>query len=162
MTPIEVALSFLGATEKPNNGGFYNERLQALMTTAGHKPGEAWCCYFMEACFCEALKEREAELRKIFSASCVTTFNNFQAAGYTITKVPFVGALGILRKYKDGEPTWQGHAILVLEVIDQLHYRSIEGNTNASGSREGTLVGVQPRSTKFRSNGLNLMGFIKI
>lgn len=164
MTALEYAKTFIGEKEKPNNGGFYNPKLQEIMTRAGHKYGEAWCAYFMEACFCEPIKgtTKEAELRILFSASAVSTYGAFKKNGYKISMIPTVGALVIYRKFKDGQGGWQGHAGIVSEVINEVQFRDIGGNTSAAGSREGTIVGENPRSTKFRSTGLNVMGFITI
>lgn len=165
MKAIEIAKTFIGEKEKPGNGGFYNEKLQAIMTEAGHKRGEAWCCYFAEACFCESAKlagdiDRLKKLRYLFSANCVVTFNNFKDAGFKISKTPVVGALVIFRKIVEGKPTTSGHAGICSTLINSGSFTAIEGNTNRDGGREGDSVRDKMRFIRKVYNGLELMGFV--
>ena len=162
MNVIETALQYWGEKEKPGNAGFYNEKLQAIMTKAGHKKGEAWCAYFAEAVFCEAMPDREEELRALFSASTVKTFENFRKANFIISKIPVMYSLVIWRRYVNGIAQWQGHAGIVCSVQDELNFKSIEGNTNSDGSREGDSIQIKNRSTAIKKTGLNIMGFVII
>lgn len=168
MKASEVAKTFVGEKEKPGNSGFYNQRLQELMTKAGHKTGEAWCCYFAEACFVEAAggdtTERGKLLRTLFSANCVQTWKNFVKAGFKTSMTPVVGALVIFQRRKNGVPTSQGHAAIVKEFSPATPniFTSIEGNTNSTGSREGDSVQIKRRSMAISPNGLNPLGFVII
>ena len=171
MKAIDISRVFIGEKEKRGNAGFFNPKLQLIMTEAGHRAGEAWCCYFCEAVFCEAAQqagheEREKELRKLFSANCVQTFRNFVKSGkYKVSKTPIAGALVIFQKMKQGLPTSSGHAAIVEDVApggDTTHFTTIEGNTNSSGSREGDSVQRKKRSTKPMINGLSVLGFVVI
>lgn len=172
MKVIEIGLPFIGEKEKPNNGGFYNEELQKMMTEAGHRKGEAWCCYLMEALFVKAYPERESVFRLFFSGSCVQTFRNMRdgvktknglvKSPFTISQKPVVGALVLWQKYKDGQPTGLGHAALCYEATTETIFRTLEGNTNRDGSREGTMILPKVRSTAWQQNGLNVMGFVII
>lgn len=162
MNAIEVAREFIGQKEKPNNGGFYNPRLQKLMDKAKHKEGEAWCCYFAEAVFCEAYPEREEELRELFSANCVQTAKNFEAAGYDVGLIPVEGALVIWQRFVNGRPTTSGHAGILEIAQNNTSFISIEGNTNEAGSREGELVLPKSRTTNRVATGLNVIAIIDI
>jgi hypothetical protein len=61
---------------------------------------------------------------------------------------------------KNGKPQTTGHVAVVVDV-DKIGFTTVEGNTNASGGREGIEVALKKRSYKFyEPNGLQLMGFI--
>lgn len=152
---IEIARKYIGEKEGHNNSFDENTPLGKILKAAGQIDGEPWCCYFMEAIFVETL-------RALFSASTVTTFHNFKKAGYEISDIPQVGWMVIWQRYKNGEPTWQGHAGMVTKVVDETSFVSIEGNTNSEGSREGNSVQEKVRTTTRTENGLNVLGFIKI
>ena len=166
MTPIEVAKKFLNQAEltgnkfkdDPNVVGDLGE----LLKKAGHKDGEAWCCYLMEVVFCEALPDKEAKLRKLFSASCTQTLKNFKAAGYFISDKPIVGALAIWVNVKDGVEQWTGHAGICTAVVSATQFKSIEGNTNSDGGREGKFVLPKSRTVARVKNGLQVKAFIVI
>ena len=150
---IEIAKKYLGQKELPGNIFDPKSPLGKIIIEAGQKNGEAWCCYFTEAVFVETL-------RTLFSASTVQTFHNFKKAGYEITEGPKVGALVIWQRYKDGKPTWAGHAGIVTKVNPDGSFVTIEGNTNSEGSREGDSVQEKVRKNVKVDNGLNVLGFI--
>jgi hypothetical protein len=51
--------------------------------------------------------------------------------------------------------------VAVVVGFNDLGFTTVEGNTNASGGREGIEVALKKRSYKFyEPNGLQLMGFI--
>lgn len=172
MKAIETARRFVGEKEKTGNSGFNNLELQTIMSAAGHKKGEAWCAYFAEAMFVKAYPELEGVLREFFSGSCVRSFKNFRdgvktksgvkKAPFNITKTPVAGSLVLWQRFRDGQPTGLGHAGIVSEVVSETLFKSIEGNTNSTGSREGDSVQIKSRTTSWTQNGLNVMGFIII
>lgn len=162
MKQIEVAKKYVGQKEKPGNDFDLDTPLGRLVKEAGHKDGEAWCAYAMEGVFCEAFPAKNAELRQLFSASAVQTFNNFQDAGYDIHDIPKVGDLVIWQRYKDGKKTWQGHMGMVTKVESTGAFYTMEGNTNSKGSREGNAFQEKLRKRIMTDNGLNIMGFITI
>ena len=162
MSVIEIAKSYLGKTEKPSNAGFNDKIFEEKMKEVGFEKGQAWCCYFAELCFKEAIKDRYIGIEGLFSASTVQTFQNFKKAKYEISNKPIEGALVIWQNYKDGKPQWSGHAGVCVEVIDDTTFKSIEGNTNDDGSREGYEVALKTRKVKEVKNGLKVLGFIKI
>lgn len=155
MKQIEIAKRYLGQKEKPNNDFDIDSALGKILKDAGHKDGEAWCAYFMEAVFVETYRD-------LFSASTVQTFDNFKKAGYEISDTPKVGWLVIWQTYKGGKPQWSGHAGLVTKVNPDGSFSTIEGNTNSDGGREGTSVQEKVRKNVRVENGLNILGFINI
>lgn len=162
MKPSEVAKQYIGFEEKPANTGFKNAEFEKKMKAVGFESGHAWCAYFAELCFKEAYPEKNKELDKLFSASAVQTFFNFQKAGYKISATPVADSLVIWQNQKAGKPMWNGHAGIVSEVIDKATFRSIEGNTNDDGSREGYEVALKKRTTGTKLNGLQVLGFVII
>lgn len=162
MKQIEVAKKYLGQKEKPGNDFDLDTPLGRMLKEAGHKDGEAWCVYAMEGIFCEASPAQNEELRALFSASAVQTYHNFKEAGYDAHDFPRAGDLVIWQRYKDGKPTWQGHAGLVVKVDSTGAFYTYEGNTNSAGSREGTVFTEKLRKRIKTDNGLNILGFITV
>lgn len=161
MNVIEIAKSYIGETEKPNNAGFNDQLFQKKMEEVGFIKGQAWCSYFAELCFKEANQKDWWKLEALFNASAVKTFDNFKKAEYKISDKPFVGALVIWQQQKAGKPQWQGHAGIVVEASGDT-FKSVEGNTNDGGGREGYIVALKNRKVQKVTNGLQTLGFIKI
>lgn len=157
---VEIAKKDLGKKEKPGNGGWYDEYLQKEMEKDGWSKGMAWCAFIVEKWVEEAYPWKEEALDKLFSGSAVLTFRNFKKAGYKISKTPVLGSIVVWQKYKQGVPHWSGHAGIVSEVISDKEFKSIEGNTNSKGSREGNIVAEKHRKIMKFETGLNVLGFI--
>lgn len=163
MTPQEVALKYIGETEKPGNMGFNDADFEKKMQAVGFQKTHAWCAYFAELVFKEAFPEKFKELDKLFSAGTIQTFKNFKEASYPISAIPKDGNLVIWQTYKDGKPQTTGHAGIVVQVVDQNTFYSVEGNTNDGGGREGYIVAKKLRHVVANvQNGLKILGFIKI
>jgi hypothetical protein len=159
---VNIAKKYIGQTEKPGNAGFNSVEFETKMLAVGWEKKQAWCSYFCELVAKEALPNKAKELNKLFSASAVTTFTNFKSAGYTISSTPIEGALVVWQTQKNGKPDWTGHIGIVSKVINNVSFRSIEGNTNSDGGREGYIVADKARTIKKVQNGLQILGFIKI
>lgn len=157
---VEAARKDLGKYEKPGNSGWYDKYLQREMEKDGWSKGMAWCAFIVEKWAEEAYPNMEQKLDKLFSGSAVLTFRNFKRAGFKISDTPVLGSIVIWQKYKQGVPHWSGHAGIVSEVISDKEFKSIEGNTNSSGSREGNVVAEKHRKIVKNYTGLNVMGFI--
>lgn len=162
MKVIDTAKKYVGQFELPGNAGFKNAEFQKSLEADGWQKSQAWCCYFAEMVFEEAYPEIEKELDKLFSANCVKTLENFEKAGYYISTIPVTGSLMIMRKYVDNKPTEQGHAGIVIETINNSEWKSVEGNTNSAGSREGDSVQIKHRSLMYHPTGLRVAGFVVI
>ena len=163
MTPAEVAVKYLGQTEKPGNSGFNDAEFESKMKAVGFDKGHAWCSYFTELVFKEAYPDRVKEFDKLFSASAVQTYKNFFNAAYLTGELPRVNNLVIWQMYKDGKPQWQGHAGIVVSVKNGWIFESIEGNTNDGAGREGYIVAKHERKVfQEVKNGLKVLGFIQV
>jgi len=160
----EVAKKYLG--EKELAGNVFNDstELGKKLHAAGQKDGDPWCALFVEACLKECDPNNFAVYDKLCSASAVQTFKNFAGAKFKVVLVPEPDTIVIFQQYKDGVAQWQGHAGIVSEALEGgRQYKSIEGNTNASGGREGIEVAEKTRSVNYSvTNGLRLVGFIKV
>lgn len=159
---VQVAKKYLGKVEKPNNSGWQDAEFERRMKEVGWLMGQAWCAYAVELFFKEAFPEEYKKLERCFDASAVKTFNKFKEAGYPISQTPSVGAIVVWQTQKGGKPHWTGHCSICSEVIDNTTFKSIEGNTSASGSREGYIVAEKLRTIKKVTNGLQVLGFIKL
>ena len=95
----------------------------------------------------EAYKEFAPEmlpiLKKEFSAGTVRTFRHFKSIKWT-SKVPEEGDIVIWQTYKKGKAQTTGHAAIVMEVNGK-SIKTIEGNTNDKGGREGYIVASKNR-----------------
>ncbi len=159
------AISNLGQKEKPNNSGFLNAHFETQMKSVGFDKGESWCCLFAELCWTEAFKVYQPDLvdkvSKLFSESCMKTWGNAnEQKVFQVELTPVPGAVAIFR-HGSG---WTGHAAIVTsyDLKDKDFFRTIEGNTNAAGGREGIEVARKRRALDFtrKANQLNLQGFI--
>lgn len=161
MTLVEAARKDLGKKEKPGNTGFQDPELEKAMKAVGWQPGWAWCASIQEKWIWEAFPNLKQEVNGYFVPSATATFRNLKNAGYKVSMEPTVGALVYWQRMQDGNALWQGHAGVVSKVISPKEFMSIEGNTNAAGSREGDSV--QEKSRQVRSdvqNGLKVIGFV--
>jgi hypothetical protein len=161
---ISVAEGYLGQQEIPGNAGFVDSKFEAQMRMVGWDKGQSWCAYFTELVWKRAFGKPSTfapALDKLFSPSATATWANFKGSNIFKTgAVPRPGALVVWR-YGTG---WQGHIGIVTGGINAAtgKFPTIEGNTNASGAREGLYVMRKSRPLLFNQtgSGLNLIGFI--
>lgn len=158
---IQVAKSYLGVIEKPGNTGWFNTEFQAAMKKAGWYNTAPWCAFFVKLVWLLAYADHKgmhAVINTWFNGSAKQTFDNAKSNGTFATgTVPKPGAIVIW--LKGNGPS--GHAGIVVSV-DGNTMTTIEGNTNASGSREGDRVAEKLRTVirDWRSDGLNVYGYI--
>lgn len=160
---VTTANKYVGMKEIRGNMGWTNEAFEEKMIATGWGETQAWCAYFTELVYSEVYDPLglAKDLDKYFSGSARRTLSKFaEAEGWSTGTVPVVGAVAIWKLVKGGKDKWQGHAGIVTKVLDS-HMETVEGNTNASGSREGGLVAEKNRKYRFKvENGLALEGFI--
>ena len=160
---VEIALSYVGQKELPNNVFSNESDFGRKLHAVGQKDGDPWCALFMELVFKEAYPEKFKEFDKLFSASAVQTYKNFQAAAYPMNNLPKEGNLVIWQMQKEGVSQWQGHAGIVTSLKSTWEFTSVEGNTNEAGGREGIAVAIKERKViKDVWNGLKVLGFVQI
>lgn len=159
---IAAARSIIGKKEIPGNNGFKDPVFEKRMKDVGWNKGESWCAYTAELIWKAAFTPDHPlyqEIDKLFSGSAIKTFSNFKASPHFETgTIPRYGALSIFRHGKG----WMGHAGVVVPVINIDSFHNVEGNTNASGGREGIEVAEKVRKLNeaFKPDGLNLEGFV--
>jgi hypothetical protein len=176
MTLSEIAIKYVDEKELPNNVFTVDTPFGKKLKEAGHVDGQPWCALFGELCAKEAIPTKFEEFNKLFSASAVQTFRNFENIGYEILSMPEKDSIVVWQKYREGKPIafniddknenplGPGHLGIVCKTRG-FYFESVEGNTNAKGSREGTIVGVNQHNSQIESHrvtGLKLLGFIKL
>jgi hypothetical protein len=155
---VETARKYIGQMEKPNNSGFKDSEFEKKMKLVGFQKGQAWCNYFVELVYREALPELDKKINKLMSASTQLTWKNFGKSGlfeFEISNFPSEGDLVVWQSTKNSN---QGH-IGIVTTFDDKGFKSIEGNTNDKGGREGYIVAEKTRTLK-DTKTLRLLGFI--
>ena len=162
---IYYAKKFIGYTEISGNLGFNNPEFQQKMIDAGWKKGEPWCMYFAKVIWMDKYKKYSETLGKLLTGGTQLTYSNFinyKGSEFKVNKSPSVGDIAIWQTYVGGVPQNRGHAGIVTKVLGD-EFKTIEGNTNEGGSREGYVVAEKTRSLSkeiAQNNGLRIKGFI--
>lgn len=171
---LKWAESHIGYREFPGNQGFKDPVFDNMMRSVGFKNGWAWCALFAEACWAIPTYSGKSKvfvsISDNFSANAVRSFENFQndqTELFSIIKsgIPSPGDVVIWEKRSQGDPVkngiWTiGHAGIV-QSAEEGFFKSIEGNSNDAGGREGIEVAVKTRKYNyFDKHGLCLKGFI--
>lgn len=163
ITLSETAKQYIGQREGIGNVFKDGTTLGDKLHAAGQKDGDPWCALFGEVCAKDTFPDRFDEFNKLFSASAVQTFKNFEKSGYEVSKKALIDSIVVWQKYINGKPDWRGHLGIVSHVNIDDTFKSIEGNTNSAGSREGIEVAERPHRLAYDvNNGLRLLGFIKL
>jgi hypothetical protein len=163
MTLPEVARLDIGKKEKPGNSGFIDSLHEKELRAVGWQPGWAWCAGQVEAWVWKAFPSRISELRGLFVPSAVQTFKNLKQAGYNVSMIPTVGSIVFWQHYSAGKAEWTGHTGVVVEATNSTSFKSIEGNTNEAGGRNGDGVYLKSRTVKSDvQDGLKVIGFVTI
>lgn len=162
MQIVEIAKTYLGKKEKPNNSGFVDPVMEAELREVGWQAGWAWCACILEVIVWKAYPEQKEKVKGLFVPSAVNTYRNLLRAGYKSSLTPEVGRLVFWQRVKDGVKQWTGHCGVVSEVLSEKEFKSLEGNTNSAGSREGDGFYEKQREVKVVENGLQVIGFVKL
>ncbi len=144
----EETLAWLNAQVGYHEEGYTNRQKYAAM--AGHANGFAWCASFIAA----AMKVNKVPVpAPVLVASSRRMFDEAKLRGLvldanvTMRAVPGgdvatypirPGDIG--HKTRGLRSLYQGHVVVVKEVLGNGRFRSIEGNTNAKGSATGGSV----------------------
>lgn len=154
---------YVGRTEKKGNSGFHDAGFQKEMEAAGWYNGGAWCAFWANMVWRKAFKSNEALYKltaKLDSGSAMQTFKNYQKDGtFETGDTPRLGAKVIWSNGK-GPSGHQGIVIGVNLATNTM--TTVEGNTNAAGSREGDCVAIKLRTIErpFKETGLNVVGYV--
>lgn len=136
---LQIAASQVGVVEVPKNSNKGPE-VEAYLKRVGLGGGYAWCCAFTYWCADEAAKALGRANPVVKTAGCLDHWEKSKAAGAArITKAHAVADPGLVQPgmmfimdFGGGK----GHTGFVTEVLGG-QIRTIEGNTDASLTREG-------------------------
>lgn len=160
---IGIANNYLGQQEETGNSGFKNDLFEKKMIERGFVKGDPWCALFIELVLFEAYQGTiyEDYINRLCSKSAVETWKNFRKDGpFVCDCKPEAGTAVIWQYYKNGKRTWRGHAGIVVPVLSQQSFSTIEGNGNSQGGREGFEVVPKNRYFTKPDTGLRILGFI--
>jgi hypothetical protein len=153
MTPLifkalKIAQSQNGVQESPK-GSNAGTAVEKYLKSVGLGKGYAWCMAFVYWSVSEATKQLELTNPLVRTAGVLNQWNKI-APKYKKT-IPAVGDIFIM-DYGKG----QGHTGFVVEVLPNGILKTLEGNTNDEGSREGFEVCYKTRKTSA------IKGYIRI
>lgn len=142
---LDIARGFVGVREKGSNAG---REVEIFQRSAGIGKGEPWCAAFVYYCIYEAAK----------AMGYPDPFKDIKLKGYTVAYLEWArdngmfvtgqhtpGSLFLLYYPKLGRV---GHIGFIAGAPDDGYVPTIEGNTNAGGSRSGDGVYERRRSAK--------------
>lgn len=153
--PLVVGTNLLPFLEKSNlknqmeklskkqNAGFVDSSFEAMMRSVGWQGGQAWCAYYIKLVLMQMFSFDRAWLSKNLTGSSTGNFYNVESLNKKGDKLyqAFtdnswqIGDVFVLKNPKGG-----GHTGMVLESYGNGKVKTIEGNTNLKGSREGDRV----------------------
>jgi CHAP domain len=144
---LEKAQSQIGVQEIPKNSNA-GPAVEKYLKSVGLGKGYSWCMAFVFWCVKEAAKELNVINPLAKTAGVMDMFNKEKAL---IVSKPMSGDIFIMDFGKG-----QGHTGFVLELLPNGKIKTIEGNTNDDGSREGYKVCIRTRNIN------KIKGFIRI
>ena len=161
----EMAMNYLNQKERPGNKGWFDAKFEKSMRAIGFRTGHAWCCYFSERVWTDTAKVYNENMligiKKLFSGSTQKTFVNFKKYGpkygYEVDSKPQIGDVIIWQRKNKRS---LGHAGICVGFYDNGDMKTIEGNTNGSGSREGDGVYTKRRRLTGTSSMI-IRGYIR-
>lgn len=155
---VEVAKSYVGQEEISGNMGFKDFDFNKQMKAVGFYLGAPWCAFFAKLVW--KVSGVPKEVYDLVKPSALATMRAFVDAGYKIHAEPKPGYLVIYRKYVSNKVTTAGHVAVACWGNSQEFY-TVDGNSNASGGREGKEVVEKQREYRWKTtDGLRLIGFI--
>lgn len=139
---LHVARSQVGVQEVPK-GSNWGKVVRTYLALAGWKSPAAWCAAF--AAWCIVLAGGKKSL--LWTAGLASTFRLYDWANKNgrLFHTPERGDLFVWSSAKGGHT---GFVVEVYETRGVIHIRTIEGNTNDEGSREGYEVCERRRSIR--------------
>jgi len=163
---VELARSYIGQEETPNNSGFKNAWFQALMEKIGWIKSQSWCAYFAKSCWYTAFLELDPVGAKLIlkyaNGSSLQTYYNFaKSKEFHVQTFPVPGALVIFR---EGNSASGHEGVVTPTMLTSTGFNFVSGNTSVTGavSREGKIVAEKYRKLNlpYNPNGLNIIGFV--
>jgi hypothetical protein len=161
-----AAKKWVNVGENGVNASFTNSVFQEMMKKVGWKSGEAWCMYLAKAVHMDAFKKESANINSILTGSTQTSWNNAKNDTTGTYKVVTSGnpQKGDIAIWQNTSNPSTGHAGIVIGRSGET-FKTVEGNTNLAGSREGDKVLIKERplayGEKISGSNLKLLGFIR-
>lgn len=144
---IKIAQSQIGVQEYPK-GSNAGKQVEKYLAAVGLGKGYAWCMAFVYWCILQVFLARAAKI----PLKCTGGVRDqYIYCKKWVVATPQAGDIFII-VYANGT----GHAGFVEKVLPNGYIQTIEGNTNADGSREGYAVCRRTRRIK------DITGFIRI
>lgn len=145
---LKIAQSQNGVQEVPRNSNA-GPAVESYLKSVGLGKGYSWCMAFVYWCVKEAAKQLNTASPLVKTAGVLRQWNEV-APNMKYVK-PNVGDIFIM-DYGKG----QGHTGFVVELLPNGNLKTIEGNTNDEGSREGYEVCYRTRKQS------QIKGYIRI
>lgn len=139
---LKIAKSQMGMGEVPR-GSNWGEPVQTYLNSVGIHSPAPWCMAFVYWCAEEASKQLGVE-NPLFKTGHVLTQLN-KSKPLQVVGNPIRGDIFIM-DFGGGK----GHTGFVSEITGNV-IQTIEGNSNATGSREGVVVCAKPNGRKISS-----------
>lgn len=140
---LKVAATQLNVREQGTNAG---PEVRAYLASVGLGVGHSWCMAFVCWCFKQAADQLGIENTVPVSAGVLDHWQRGQEVPRALILKPalFMANPALLQPgmvfYHHNTPKgWQGHTGLI-ERVEGNWVHTLEGNTNAAGSREGDGV----------------------
>jgi|ERR1019366_202397 hypothetical protein len=163
---IKIAESLLYIREKTGNND--HPMIDKMLDYLGLPHHLSWCLAFCLWCFHSAFNPMpypkiarcSTFLERVESQPWKYEVFSSEDVAWGIKKVT-PGTIMIFSHSKvNGKNNWNGHAALVMEQVNPRLFKTIEGNTNAAGSREGDGVYKKTRTPK--QGTMLLEGFVRV
>lgn len=147
-----------------NNKGFVNASFEAMIKSVGWQGGQAWCAYYVKLVFMQMYSFDRVWLSKNISGLAMgnlVTIENLNKQGDRRYVASRSNDVQIGDVFCMQYPSGGGHTGIVTEILSAsgngFKVKTIEGNTGASGTREGDKTMPLTRTLTI---GQNTMGGI--
>jgi peptidoglycan hydrolase-like protein with peptidoglycan-binding domain len=164
---LQTAQSFVGQKEIRGNMGFKDAFFMRLMESVGWRTTWSWCSLFCKLVYTEAYKKLGLDpkaITKYISPSVQKTRANFIKAGNPLQTNWRNVKPGAYISWVSASDRSKGHTGILVEFLDNgKKMKTIEGNTNSEGSREGDSVAIKTRGAEIGKGGsLILQGWFNV
>jgi hypothetical protein len=157
-----TALKYVEQKEIKGNMGFKDKAFDKLMRLVGFYNTAPWCAFFVKFCIRQYYGEKSRILNFI-GGSALTNYEKLEDNGFVTSAIPKQGCIVVWRMYKNGRPQGRNGHIGIVGSFNPTSFDTVEGNTNASGGREGDCVATKIRGYNWtENNGLRLLGFVHL
>mgnify|MGYP003733501977 CR=1 FL=1 len=145
---VQIALSKVGEKEEPagsNDSPFIRECLASVNL----QPKQPWCMAFMYWCFSKAWQQCGLSAMPVpRTGHVLTCWNKTPIARRVMAKSANRANVKAGAQFFMDFGSNKGHTGILLEWVDAYKFKTIEGNTDASGSRTGGQVMIRTRDTR--------------